>query len=548
MLRTLLSLVLVFPLTLFAQHSLFPRAWQDSLATILRADVPEGGPGGAVGVVYRGEVIYEDYAGLADLDTRRPIGRTTRFNVASNAKQFTALCVLRLVEAGRIQLDDEVREYLPELLPDISDSLLIRHLLTHTSGLRDVYNLWSLRGITWWSATLTNADALALLLRQTELNFPPGSDYLYSNSNYLLLAEIVGRVSGVPFAEYADRLFSDLGMHNTSFAADHTQDIPDLARPYFNFDTWQTYEQLTDLHGDGALFATLPDLLRYERLLSRPDSLPRQLAQVVISSQGLPWPNPGTYGYGVEHGDYRGQPVRYHNGSTGAWKATVLRFPEFDLSVTVVNNSGKFTTYDLARDVADVLLESVLRRDRYIVQPPPPRTIAPPAEPTGIYGATKGFAVRIDRGGGDTLILHRFDRPDVRLEKIDAGLYRESTDTTFFQQFAPDAEGRPAIHFYHPSHAPYSLPRSPEEWQSTGEPPVLTGTRYRNAETDVELNVTTTDGGVQFVLGADTLRTASFAERVWVTPSYTFLVGSGPRPEEIHLFDDRLRWVRFTRQ
>ncbi len=134
-------LLLCFPLTLFGQADPFPPAWADSLRVLLRADVPEGGPGGALGIVHRGEVIFEDYAGLADLEAEAPIGPATRFNIASNAKQFTALCVLRLAEEGKLDLQDDIRDYLPELLPNIDTALPIENLLTHTSGIRDVYNL-----------------------------------------------------------------------------------------------------------------------------------------------------------------------------------------------------------------------------------------------------------------------------------------------------------------------------------------------------------------------------------------------------------------------
>ncbi|PPK86471.1 CubicO group peptidase (beta-lactamase class C family) [Neolewinella xylanilytica] len=541
-------LLLCFPVALIGQPNTFPTGWQDSLRTLLQADVPEGGPGGALGVVHRGEVIFEAYVGLADLETEAPIGPATRFNVASNAKQFTALCVLRLAEEGKLDLQDDIRRYLPDVLPGIDSAIRIEHLVTHTSGIRDVYNLWSLQGITWWKETLSNEDAYQLLLKQTDLNFDPGSHYLYSNSNYLLLTKLVEAITGVSFTNYADRLFSDLGMRQTTFLADHRLPVPQLARPYFNFDTWQTYEWLSDLHGDGALFTTLGDQLHYEQLRTRPDAVDSTLARAVIRSQGLPWPNPGAYGFGVEYGDYRGQPISFHNGSTGAWKASVLRFPEFDLAIVVTNNSGKFFSYDLARDVADVLLAGILKRERYPSVPEPNFHPDANVAPVGIYGATEGYAIRIEAENGDTLILHRYGRSDIRVEPVDEGIYREITDTTFYQTFDRGPDGSDRITLYHPIHAPYSLSKADPPVEETTIPGADVSGSFHNTETGVELTVSFGPGDRTMVLGGDSLVVEPFTERMWVTRGYTFLTSTEHDRPVLYLFDDRLRWVRFDQK
>ncbi len=404
-----------------------------------------------------------------------------------------------------------------------------------------------MQGITWWRTTLSNDDAYRLLLRQTALNFEPGQQYLYSNSNYLLLTKLVEVITGAPFVDYAGRLFADLGMHQTAFLSDHRLAISELARPYFNFDTWQSYEWLSDLHGDGALLTTLPDQLRYEQLRSNPNLLRGPIARSVIRSKGLPWPNAGTYGFGTEFADYRGQPVNFHNGSTGAWKATVLRFPDLDLAIVVMNNSGKFFTYDLARDVADVLLAPILKRNRYQTVPEPNFQPVANLSPAGVYGATEGYAIRVEAGSGDTLILHRFGRPDIRLEPFGEGIYRQVTDSTFYQTFDADPSGRKRITLYHHSHAPYSLLKTEVPAGRTGCMDSLLGQTFMSSETGVELNVSTGGDGLMLVLAKDTLTVDTFTERIWVTQPYTIRVESERDEPILYLFDDRLRWIRFDR-
>ena len=539
-------LILFCPLALTAQAAMQPPA-DSALTALLMADIPAGGPGGAVGVVHGGKVIYSHYGGLADLDTGREIGPQTRFNIASTAKQFTALCILRLADQSQLSLQDNIRTYLPEWKADGEGAVKISHLLNHTSGIRDVYNLWSLRGLTWWELPLTNRDAYEMLIQQTELNFDPGSQYLYSNSNFLLLTEIVARVSGQAFADYAAQLFADLGMPDTRFAADHTERIPNLARPYFNFATWQTYDLLTDLHGDGALFTTLPDQLRYESLLQHSGELPEDLVRILTQSQELPSDQVDGYGYGVEHTEYRGLPMRFHDGSTGAWKASFRRFPGQDLAVFVLNNSGKFFASDLARDVVDVLLAPQFTGDRY-PSVPDGDTKGSVQTPEGLYGVTQGFVIKIARGAGAKLTLERFGRPPIDLIPVRPGVYREATDTTFYQQFARDADGHQQITLFHPSHPPYSLDAFPSDKHASTPCPVFAEGKWTNQETGAAVNLISVDSAVQLVLHGDTLRTEHFAPGLYLTPGYVWLCAERDGSPGLFLFDDRLRWVRFRRK
>ncbi|MEL7534904.1 MAG: serine hydrolase domain-containing protein, partial [Bacteroidota bacterium] len=227
-----------------------------SLDQIVVDNVDEGAPGLAMGIIKNGKIVYQKYAGVSNLDPTTVIDENTRFNIASLAKQFTAMCILRLVEDQKLKLDDDIRQFIPKLYPNIESPITIAHLLNHSSGIRDMNSLWSLQNITWWKETFSNQDAIELLEQQQDLNFEPGSRHVYSNSNFILLTEVVKVVSGQSFKDYSDQMFAEIGMKDTRFEPNHDQ-IENMARPYFNFDTWKTYDWLSNLHGDGALFTTL---------------------------------------------------------------------------------------------------------------------------------------------------------------------------------------------------------------------------------------------------------------------------------------------------
>ncbi|MBC6995127.1 serine hydrolase domain-containing protein [Neolewinella lacunae] len=451
---------------------------------LLLADIPAGGPGGALGIIRNGEIIYIRYAGLADLDTQRPIDASTRFNVASNAKQFTALAVLRLVEAGQLSLEDDIRKYFPKLFPAIEAPITIAQLINHTSGIRDVYNLWSFQGITWWKKTLDNDAALALLHRQRDLNFAPGSQYLYSNSNYLLLTHIVAQVSGQSFRAYTDQLFQDLGMTATRFADDHRDLGPNIARPYFNFDTWTTFKWRTDLHGDGALFSTLPDQLAWELALQRgeapkfSDALLSRSQQILNASSD--------YGFGLEHGRYRGVEASWHNGSTGPWDASFLRLPAQQLSIVASDNSGKFGTSALVRAVADVVLADVFTQAAYPTAPSEVGPEIPVEKLLGTYLTDNGFAFKFKLVDSN-LVLERNGRNDVVLELEAGNVYHQKFDPAFKQEFTWDAAQGMQVTAYYRAHAPYTLTRADVDWAGY-DYEELAG-RYHNDELKVSYQI-----------------------------------------------------------
>src|SRR5918996_5999137 len=184
-------------------------------------------PGCAAAVSLNGETVFEKAFGLADLELNVSNTPQTIFEAGSVAKQFTAAAIVLLQQEGKLSLDDPVRKYIPEL-PDYGVPLLIRHMLNHTSGLRD----WgSVAGIGGWPRTTrayTHAHVLDIVSRQRSLNFPSGTRYSYSNSGYNLAAILVSRVSGMPFAEFSrQRIFEPLGMARSSWRDDFARIVKD---------------------------------------------------------------------------------------------------------------------------------------------------------------------------------------------------------------------------------------------------------------------------------------------------------------------------------
>ncbi|MAF09161.1 hypothetical protein CMK11_01820 [Candidatus Poribacteria bacterium] len=190
-----------------------------------------GSPGAAVSVARDGDVLFARGYGLAQLEYDIPITSTTVFHVASLSKQVTAFSVALLASEGRLSLDDDIRTHLPEV-PDLGTPITLRHLIHHTSGLRDQWQLLVMSGHRI-DDVITTEDIMTLVRHQRELNFPPGSEYLYCNTGYTLLAQVVERVTGETFYDWTrERLFAPLGMTNTYFQDDHERIVPNRAYSY----------------------------------------------------------------------------------------------------------------------------------------------------------------------------------------------------------------------------------------------------------------------------------------------------------------------------
>ncbi len=320
-------------------------------------------PGCAVAVMKDGRIVYERGYGMADLDHDAKITPATVFNVGSIAKQFTAAAILMLVQDGKVSLDDPIRKYIPEL-PDFGAPITLRQMLHHTSGLRDYEQLLWFDGWRLDSPDLlTDGDILYVMSRQQELNFPPGSDFAYSNTNYMLLAQVVSRVSGQSFPQFTmTRLFQPLGMEHTHFRNNHGETVKNLAYPYLargggfdlcipNYDTVGATDLLT----------TVGDLARWDEnfYTARVGG-----AQIVKQLQERGQLNDGTrliYAEGMFVGASGGlRIVETGDAGDAGYSANVSRFPDYHLSVATLCNNRPIDSLELSHRVADIYLDGKL--------------------------------------------------------------------------------------------------------------------------------------------------------------------------------------------
>ncbi|RYF96332.1 MAG: class A beta-lactamase-related serine hydrolase, partial [Chitinophagaceae bacterium] len=194
---------------------------------------------------------------------------------------------------------------------------------------------------------------VAIISKQSDLNFMPGSQYLYSNTNYILLALIIEKASGESFVNYTNKMFKLLGMNATSFEDESKKIAGPIARAYFNFNTWTTFKWIWNVCGDGNLFSTLNDQIRWESIVQ--GKIQSSISPAIIrkSQQPVEGILMSGYGYGLEKANYRGLSYQFHEGATGAWKATVLRFPSKAISIICFTNSGKTIPSMQSRQMAD---------------------------------------------------------------------------------------------------------------------------------------------------------------------------------------------------
>ncbi len=342
-----------------------PRALPDSVVfainKLYEPMARPGSPGCSAGVYQNGEVLFAAGYGYADLINNVPITPSTRFTVGSVSKQFTAASIALLVQAGRLSLNDDVRKYIPEL-QTYPAPVTIANLVHHTSGVRDFWELVDLAGMRPDDG-YTSDDMLNLAEHQKGLNFPPGSEYRYSNTGYLLLGIVVKRVTGQSLRRFADSaIFKPLGMSNTLFLDDHNEIVPHRASAYqpdfhggYKIDVWNN-----DIVGQGGVVTTIGDLQKWDENFYTARVGGPEFLRLIQSTVPLTSGKPNNYAFGLEIGDYRGAHLVSHTGSTGGYRAAIFRLPESHTTVAMLCNVTTANTTSLSRSMLDVVLGSKL--------------------------------------------------------------------------------------------------------------------------------------------------------------------------------------------
>jgi len=324
-------------------------------------------PGCALAVVENGKIIYKKGYGMANLDYDIPIKPNTVFRTGSIGKQFTAACILILEHKGKLSLDDNIRTYLPEM-PKYKKPITIRHLIHHTSGIREYESLQRMGGELTDQGHHTNEDIMALLARQKGLDFPPGERFQYSNGGYTLLAVIIQRVSGKTIGAFAkENIFDPLGMTNTFILENNRVVVKNRATGYVKKgDLFEVNETLNESTGDGAVFTTVEDFFCwdqnfYQNKLDCADFTTKMLrvgrlndgSDAVMGYPGFKF----KYASGLVRLRYRGLNAFGHGGSYVGFRANYTQYPDQKTSFILMSNLANFNPTELAYKVADVLLE-----------------------------------------------------------------------------------------------------------------------------------------------------------------------------------------------
>ena len=318
-------------------------------------------PGAVVGIFMDGRIIYSKGYGVANLDYDIPITPQSVLRIGSISKQFIAMCIAILTEQGKLSFDDDIRTYLPEM-PDYGNQITIRHLLHHTSGIREYLALVNLIGRPEGSVFgYTTRELVELLSRQQKLNFEPGSQFSYTNSGYFLLAEIVTRVSGMKASTFAqENIFEPLGMTQTRFYDDPNAIIRNQAFGYspkrdggYRLDILRS-----DVIGDLGVITTVEDFLHWDNNFyeNKLGAGTKNLI-TVMSTRGRTSSGENlSYALGLEFDSYRGLKTMGHGGSAVGYVAEFLQFPEQRFSVVILSNLSSFRPGRIARQVADLYL------------------------------------------------------------------------------------------------------------------------------------------------------------------------------------------------
>lgn len=332
-------------------------------------------PGAAVAVVQNGKIVFKKGYGSANLEYDVPITPKSIFHIASVSKQFTVFSILLLEKQGKLSLDDDIRKYIPEV-PDFGTTITLRHLASHTSGLRDQWNLLSMAG--WrFDDVITKEHVLKLVSKQKELNFNPGDEFLYCNTGFTLLAEVVSRVSDMSFAEFTkENIFDPLKMNSTLFYDDHEKIVKNRAYSYQKSGNGFKKSVLNYANvGATSLFTTVEDLSLWATNFS--DT--KVGDSTIIDKMNTPATlnNGKTFGgaLGQFVGKYKNVNEIQHGGADAGYRSYLTRFPDENLSVIVFSNSAEFNSGGIAHKVAEVYLKDKIETTEEVKEEIPTKEV-----------------------------------------------------------------------------------------------------------------------------------------------------------------------------
>jgi len=417
-------------------------------------------PGVAVAIVKDGRIIFKKGYGMANLEDNMPITPKTVFHIASVSKQFTAFSIYLLQKEGRISLEDDVRKYIPEL-PDYGATIKIRHLLAHTSGLRDQWAVLTLAG--WrMDDVITMENILKIVSRQAGTNFAPGTAFGYCNTGYRLLAEIIHRVTGKTFADYAaEKIFKPLGMSSTQFYDDFRKIVKNRSDSYEMIDNVYYKKRLNYSNvGATGLLTTVEDLGKWVTNFVNPTVGDSNLIQSFNNPSCLD--NGQKVVFSVIDGDtlfhakgqllrtYRGIKVIKHGGHDAGFRAFLARFPDQHFAVITLSNDEHYEIFNRGLEVAGFYLHDDFKPKKEIKLTQLDASAEPRAmyrdnlkDYEGKYYSDELLTGYIFKVTGNKLIMSHVRIPDIELTRTGKNKFSGYGDQTFpFDlEFLRDGDG-----------------------------------------------------------------------------------------------------------
>jgi CubicO group peptidase (beta-lactamase class C family) len=320
--------------------------------------ITENEPGVAVIIIKNGKIIINKCYGLADIEHKIPITSKTVFNLASVSKQFTAFSILLLEKEGQLNLYDDIHKYIPDL-PNYSKSVTIQNLLNHTSGVWDYYDMMTTFGGYNELDHYTLNEVLTFLKKQKQLLFEPGSQWIYSNSNYILLSQVVEKVTGISFQQWVEKnVLRPIGMKNSLFIKNSTQLIPDRAGHYQKVDgkIFNYGSNWVNFCGHSHLYSNIEDIAKWMDNYRSQKVGGESIISKMYQKGKLKDGSESTYGNGVGIGKRNGYMFLQHSGSTGGYKSFMIYSPDQELGITILANANSIDVNSMGFNIYDIAM------------------------------------------------------------------------------------------------------------------------------------------------------------------------------------------------
>ncbi|MBC5836051.1 beta-lactamase family protein [Flavobacterium sp. F372] len=324
------------------------------------------GPGGVVLVTQNNKTVFEKAYGLENISYKIPNTSESVFNIGSMSKQFTAMGIVLLQMEGKLSIDDDIKKYLPEL-NNFGKPITIRHLLHHTSGFRSSPELFGLAG--WRDGdAISNEDFYRYLTKQTALNFEPGSEYMYTNSGYILLAKIIENVSKQNFKSWMkEKIFQPLQMNATFIEENSSNVVSKVATSYSEIEpSVFNYVENNDLtYGASNVYSTSKDVLKWMKNFNEASMNWKSAFEMLKTVDVLNSGQKNNYGFGVFVDDFFGNHRIQHTGAIAGFRSVMYSYPDDNLEIIILSNFASNQLSKTADQISQLFLQSKLLSETY---------------------------------------------------------------------------------------------------------------------------------------------------------------------------------------